>query len=297
MPPAPALPLRLSPQGRRAVLAVLAISAAVGVLLGIETLVFHLALDPFADVRIYYDAGARLNAGQPLYGVGSDTGVGWYVYPPLLAIAFRPLALLPFPVAAAVWQAVIVAATGVAVWRAGVTRRTALVVAWLALPICWALAVGQAEPVVTALLALGSPATVALAGHLKLVPWLVAVYWLGRGDLRSLARFAAWTVGLGLLQLLLAPEATMAMFRGEWLAPAFNTRNLSPFGASPVLWAVRAGAGAVIAVRLARGAWGWAAAVAFAVLANPRLLVYQLMTLLAAISGPETPAPRAEATA
>ena len=293
MPPLPATRFRLSPQGRRAVLIVLAISGAVGLLLGLETVVFHLALDPLADVRIYYDAGSRLNAGQPLYGVGSDTGVGWYVYPPLLAILFRPLALLPFPVAAAIWEVVIVAATALAVRRAGLSRRTALVVGWLALPIGWSLAVGQAEPVVTALLALGSPATVALAGHVKLVPWLVAIYWLGRGDLRALARFGAWLLGLGLLQLVLAPDATLAMLRGEWLAPAFNTRNISPYALSPVLWAGLAVAGSAVALRLARGRWAWPAAVVLAVIANPRLLVYQLMSLLAALSGPaDAAAPR-----
>lgn len=291
MPALPAPAFRLSPQGRRAVTAVLWLSAAVGLLLGVETVVLHLATDPLHDVRIYYDAGARLNAGQPLYGVGSDTGVGWYVYPPLLAVLFRPLALLPFPAAAAVWEAVIVAATALAAHRAGLTRRTALVVAWLALPIGWALSVGQAEPVVTALLAIGTPAAVALAGHLKLVPWLVAVYWLGRGDMRSLARFASWTVALGVLQLLAAPDATLAMLRGEWLGPAFNTRNISPFAASPVMWGVLAVAGAVVTLRLARGRSGWPAAVALAVLANPRLLVYQLMSLLAALGGPrEEPA-------
>ena len=286
MPPLPAPAFRLSPQGRRGVMAVLWLGAAVGLLLGVETVALHLATDPLHDVRIYYDAGSRLNAGQPLYGVGPDTGAGSYVYPPLLAIAFRPLALLPFPVAAGIWEAVIVAATALAARRAGLTRRTALVVACLALPVGWALAVGQAEPLVTALLALGTPATVALAGHLKLVPWLVAIYWLGRGDMRSLARFAAWAVALGILQLLLAPDATLAMLRGEWLVPAFNTRNISPFAASPVLWGGLAAAGAVVALRLARGRWGWPAAVVLAVVANPRLLVYQLMSLLAALGGP-----------
>lgn len=288
--PTPLVPaLGLSPRGRRLLMAVLAVSGVLGVLLGIETVVFHLALDPFADVRIYYDAGARLNAGQPLYGVGSETGVGWYVYPPLLAIAFRPLALLPFPVAAGIWEGVILAATALAVRRAGLSRSTALVVAWLALPIGWALAVGQAEPVVTALLAMGAPWSVALAGHVKLVPWLVALYWIGRGDWRALGWFAGWTLGIGLVQLVLAPDATFAMLRGEWIAPAFNTRNLSPFTVSPVLWALLAGAGAAVALRLARGRWGWPVAVTLAVLANPRLLVYQLMSLLAALSGPAEP--------
>ena len=46
----------------------------------------------------------RLNAGQPLYAqpAGVDEAA-FYRYPPLLAIVFRPLALLPFEAAAAVW--------------------------------------------------------------------------------------------------------------------------------------------------------------------------------------------------
>jgi hypothetical protein len=46
---------------------VLRLAMVVGLLLGVETVVLHLAMDPFADVHAYYDAGARLNAGQPLY--------------------------------------------------------------------------------------------------------------------------------------------------------------------------------------------------------------------------------------
>lgn len=286
MPTLPALAFRLSPQGQRALGLVVALSAVVGLLLGVETVVFHLSFDPLADVRIYYDAGARLNAGQPLYGVGSETGVGWYVYPPLLAILFRPLALLPFPLAAGIWEAVIVAALALAIRRAGFDRRTALVLAWLALPIGWTLVIGQAEPVVTALLAVGTPAAVALAGHVKLVPWLVALYWVGRRDRVALAKFAAWVVLLAVVQLVLAPDATLAMARGEWLAPAFNTRNLSLWTLSPVAWAAFAVVAAVVVLRLARGRWGWPAAVVLVVLINPRLLVYQLTSLIAALSGP-----------
>ena len=42
-------------------------AALVGVALGLEAFVFHMSTDPFADTRLYYDAGARLNAGLPLY--------------------------------------------------------------------------------------------------------------------------------------------------------------------------------------------------------------------------------------
>ena len=72
---------------------VLVLGAVVGLLLGIETVVLHLTTDPLADVHAYYDAGARLNAGQPLYDQPATTDeADFYRYPPLLAILFRPLA-------------------------------------------------------------------------------------------------------------------------------------------------------------------------------------------------------------
>ncbi|MEO5939243.1 MAG: hypothetical protein ABIZ72_00005, partial [Candidatus Limnocylindrales bacterium] len=42
-------------------------AAVLGALIGIETIILHLATDPLADVHAYYEAGARLNAGHPLY--------------------------------------------------------------------------------------------------------------------------------------------------------------------------------------------------------------------------------------
>ena len=41
--------------------------AVVGAMVGAYIFVLHLTTDPLADVHAYYEAGARLNAGQPLY--------------------------------------------------------------------------------------------------------------------------------------------------------------------------------------------------------------------------------------
>ena len=116
-----------SPARRRAArLAYLAVFAlaVVGALAGIATLFMHLANDPLADVRAYYDAGARLNAGLPLYPADADPNAAeYYRYPPLLAIAFRPLALLPFAAAAAIWEAVVIASFGATLWWVGIRRR------------------------------------------------------------------------------------------------------------------------------------------------------------------------------
>ena len=151
-------------------------AAVVGMILGIQTLVLHLTMDPFADARVYYDAGTHLNDGLPLYDPGATDSVGLYLYPPLLAILFRPLALLPFPVAALIWKVLIVGALLVAIRRVGISEPVVLALGWLALPILWALAIGQAEPLVTLALTWASPLSLAFAGNLKLFPWLAAVY-------------------------------------------------------------------------------------------------------------------------
>lgn len=264
----------------------LALAAPIGLALGIAGLLMHLEMDPLVDLRAYYDAGARLNAGLPLYAGEGASATGLYLYPPLLAILFRPLALLPFEVAAFAWGTAMLGALALALWRAGLRPVVVLAVAVLAMPITWALAIGQAEPLVTLLLAWPTPLGVALAGQLKLAPLLVAVWWLARRDYRWLARLAGWTVGLGIAQFVLAPDATIAYLRLEWLAPAFDVQHISPFAIHPALWLAMVAGLATMAWTRARTPSGWGWAVALAVLVYPRLLAYQLMTLLAAFAGP-----------
>ena len=247
----------------------------------------HLTTDPLADVRAYYDAGARLNVGLPLYAPGADTTTAaFYRYPPLLAIAFRPLALLPYPVAAVVWEAFVIAALVLTLVRLGLTRRTAIAVALLGVPIAWAVSIGQAQVPVTWLLALGAPWSVALAANLKILPGLVALYWIGRGDWRRLGRFVAWVLGLLALQFVLEPAGTKEFMTFSSLAQVGEVNNLSPYALSPALWAVLALLGAVGTVWAARRNAGWPAAVAYSVLVSPRLLSYMLTSLLAALAGP-----------
>ena len=276
---------------RRNVDLVLFTAAVFGLLIGINTLLLHLGSDPLADVHAYYDAGARLNAGQPLYQQAATTNQAeFYRYPPLLAIAFRPLALLPFPVAAAIWEAVVVASFVGLLWWLRPGFRGRLMIGMLAMPILWSLAIGQAQVPMTLLLALGTPWSLALATHLKVLPALAAVWWVGRRDWRSLALFAGWLLALAVVQLVIDPADTLAFPSVFNLAQVGEVRNFSPYVASPVLWATLVGVGAVVAFRLAPTRWGWAAAVAFAVLATPRLILYQLMTLLAGLRQPRAAA-------
>ncbi len=261
------------------------VAAVIGALAGLSTLWLHLTTDPLADVRAYYDAGTRLNEGLPLYPADADPNTAeFYRYPPLLAIAFRPLALLPYPAAAAIWMAVVIASFAATIWWIGPRRReTWLAVGVLGLPIAWSVAVGQAQVPVTFLTALAAPWAIALAANVKLFPALVALWWLGRREWRSLGLFLAWAAGLALLQLVLEPQATIDFLGTLTLEQVGQVRNISPYALSPALWAVLVVAGVLLTLRLAPTRWGWAAAVTLSVLATPRLLSYMLMTLLATL--------------
>ena len=253
---------------------------------GIRMFLFHISYDPFTDIHVYYDAAARLNGGLPLFPPGAR------IYPPLFSILFRPLALLPFEIAAAIWESLLLASLGLTLWRIGIRRAaTWWAVLVLSIGIAWTLAIGQVEAIITLLLAIGSPFTVALAGNIKIFPLAVGIYWLARRDWQRLGRLIAWTAGLILLQLILDPVDTRAfpgtLGPGQVASEVASEGNLSPFVISPILWAVFVVIEVAIALRLARTRWGWAAAVGLAVLAPPRVFSYNLMTLLACLGGPD----------
>lgn len=282
---------RRRPAPRRAVSPArfaLLLACVIGLLCGVFALYIHVRYDPLADVQAYYLAGQRLNAGLPLYPPGLDVnGPQYYFYPPLLAILFRPLSLLPYPVAATLWSLAMIAASVATLWVVGLrSARTWAAVCILAAPIAWTLSIGQAQSLVTLLTALAAPWSLAFAAHLKLFPALVALWWIGTRRWRALLHFLAWMVGLGLLQLTLEPANSIAFLEQTGLRLVGDVYNLSPYAVSPLLWAVLVIAGVLVALRLAPSRWGWAAAVVVSVMATPRLLLYALSTLLAALADP-----------
>jgi len=263
--------------------------AVVGALAGIYILWLHVTTDPLNDVHAYYEAAARLNAGLPLYPPSQDvhTPLG-YPYPPLLAILFRPLALLPFATAAAIWEVVVVASFVVTAWWIGLRRReTWLALGILALPIAWCVVIGQAQVLLTLFTAIGAPWSIALAANIKLFPALIALWWIGRREWRTLGIFAATLAGLALLQLVLAPQATLDYLTAITLKQVGAVRNFSPYAVSPLLWGALVIAGVGIVLRLAPTRWGWPAVVILSVVATPRLLVYMFMTFVAVLAAPD----------
>ncbi len=276
------------PALRRLRLGVFAL-ALIGALAGLGSVAIHLTTDPLIDFHAYYHAAARLNAGQTLYLPEADPFYpDFYRYPPLLAIALRPLALLPYETAALVWGLFIVALALLTLVRLGVRRAdTWLALGILGLPIGWAVSIGQGQVIVTLLLAIGAPWAVALAAQLKLVPALAAIYWLGRRDWRNLGRFVVVSAALVGFQLVLAPKETVAFLGFIGLGQVGNVLSISPYVVSPLLWAGLVIGGTIGTLLLARTRWGWAAAIALSSLAAPRLLVYMLGSLWAAVRSPD----------
>ncbi|MEW5991545.1 MAG: glycosyltransferase 87 family protein [Chloroflexota bacterium] len=265
--------------------------AAIGGVLGLGMLWFHLTTDPLADVRAYYDAATRLNEGQPLYAAAGDaTTPTYYFYPPLLAILMRPFAaVMPYHVFAVGWAAVVAASFVALLRRLGANRNAFVALGLLGMPIGWALAIAQAHVPMTLLMAIGQPWSIALATNLKLFPVLVAVWWLGRRQYQAVGALIGWLILLAFGQWLLEPAGATAFFGAVGLDETAGVRNISPYAISPILWAVLAVAGAVGALFLAPTRWGWAAAIALATLATPRLIIYMLTGLLAAVREPDPP--------
>lgn len=280
--------LTLSARGQRQVNAILVVAAVVGLVIGLGALYRHLTTDPLADVHAYYDAGARFNAGQPLYEQPATTNdPEFYRYPPLLAILFRPLALLPFEAAAGIWEVVVLGCFAATIWWMGVRRReTWLVLGMLAAPIAWCLSIGQAQVPLTMLTAIGAPWSIALAANIKLFPAAVSLWWIGRRDWRSFGLFIASVAGLLLIQLILAPQAMLDYVTAISLKQVGEVVNISPYVVSPLLWAALVAVGVLLVLRLAPTRWGWAAAVTLSVVSTPWLLIYALMTLVAIAAGP-----------
>lgn len=263
--------------------------AVIGGLLGLGVAYLHITGDPIADAHAYYLAADRLNHGQPLYPPGADpTHNLIYLYPPLLAVLLRPLALLPYDGFAAVWEAIVVASFLATIRVLGAGRRTFTAIGILGIPIGWALAIGQAHVPMTLLLAIGQPWSIALATDLKLFPALIALWWIGKRDWESFVAFIGWFLVFGIIQLGAEPGGTLAFLKGAiGLGQIGDVRNISPYAwAGPVAWAAYLVTGMLVTVGLARTRWGWAAAVFLGTLSPPRLLVYMLTGLLAAIRQP-----------
>lgn len=260
--------------------------AVFGLLIGIPVFLNHVGSDPLGDAHAYYLAGQRLNQGVPLYHQPGATIAETYLYPPLLAILWRPLALLPMDTALAIWEVILVGALLVTFRGVRRDRRILLLAGMLTLPIGWAIAIGQAEVLIAGLLSIATPFTVAFAGNLKIFPALAAMFWLVTGDRRQLIRFVGWGLALVGFQFVLEPANTLAYLQFEWLQPVLGVRSFSPLVIHPLAYVAVLAVLVALIARYRRHALAWPLTVTLVVLAYPRLLLYQLTTLLAMFGGP-----------
>jgi len=244
--------------------------------LGVNHVVWAVAQWPMGDLKIYLTAAERLRAGEPLYLITDPFNMYWYA--PWFAVAMIPLTFLPLTAASVLWSALLVTcslAVGLVLWRIGTPAGRVL--ALLTVPALFAVSAGgnvQAPVVLALLLGLHSrsgPIWVALAASLKFTPILFTLVYASR---REWAK-AAWSVGLS--ALLLSPALAMGL-------PLDRVQEWTGAAPSILAWGIPVyvtAVGTCCLVAVASPRHSALAAAAGAVLALPRLFVYDV-TLVAA---------------
>src|SRR6185295_12377198 len=106
-------------------------------------------------------------------------------------------------------------------------------------------------------LVVGSPMAFAIAAHLTVFPALVALYWIGRGEVGYVVGFFGWLVGLSIVQAFFDPVSWNAYWNSLTLNPLGAAQNISPFAQSPTGWVVLVAFGIFIALAFARTKYGW----------------------------------------
>jgi alpha-1,2-mannosyltransferase len=226
------------------------------------------------DLDVYRLGAQALADGMPLYGQGFRTGFGEvlpFIYPPIAALLFQPVVLLPMPLAA---TALTVASGLAAVWVlvrtfqelgdrvAGVRLLLALPLLLLLDPVRMTLFLGQVNLLLLALVIADvlvlrdsrwRGVFVGVAAAIKLTPLVFVVWLLIDGDRRAALRAAVTFAGATALGFVLAPKESLqywteTLFRLDPMLPVTSSgnQNLRPvaawFGlpqtATTVLWLV-----------------------------------------------------------
>jgi Glycosyltransferase family 87 len=223
-----------------------------------------------SDAEAYWNAAMRLRAGGDLYpALGSVDASDVYRYAPWFAWLAVPFTFLPIQLAGAIWSAILLAASGIALVPL-IKARAWLVVA-LFLPILVGIsALGNVQALLIAWLIHGverrsGPVWIALAASLKIFPILLATVYAGR---REWTRVATTL----LLTLLLWAPALLYDLRGYATEPG----HAASLVLMPVLYALVVGGAVLVAFWLARTRYRWLSAATTVVLALPRLFVYDV---------------------
>lgn len=170
-----------------------------------------------ADAVTYYAAGERLNAGHALYVISPgdrpipalpEYGMSPLLSPPLIAVLFRPLALLPIDVALVLWTATQFAVVGATVALLARSRGAAATAILLSLGLGLAL-VGNVNTFMLAGAVVAwrcrhrpeTGALVAVLAAVKLLPLALLGFLIAQRDHRHLMWFVAGTLIAGVVSL------------------------------------------------------------------------------------------------
>jgi hypothetical protein len=257
----------------------LARTVALAVVIGIGFFnVYQAAIHwTLSDASAYWNAALRLREGARLYPVLANVDASEvYRYAPWFAWLTVPWTYLPLQVAGALWSAVLLAGSGLALVPL-VRAHAWLAVAFFAPILIGISAVGNVHPLIIASLVWSlerrsGPIWIGVAASLKVFPILFAVVYLGRQQWGRAAAAVAVTA------LLWAP-ALLYDLRG-YTTEAGQAASLISV---PILWAIVVGAAIGLTLRLAPGRFGWLAAATSVVLALPRLFVYDVTYLMAGV--------------
>lgn len=221
--------------GTRARLVALVALGAVG-----ATLLIVLGPPGWLDLQVYRLGGAAWLDGTPLYGVFFRAGTDeWlpFTYPPLAAVLFVPLAVLPLPAALALITALSLGAlafvAGVVADRLGWRPRAGMLVLGCAVavalafePVRQTLWFGQLNLILMAMVTADcllrrTPwprgLLIGLAAAVKLTPAVFVLFFLPHRAWRPTANALAGFVGASLVGVMLAPDASRSYWLGALL--------------------------------------------------------------------------------
>ena len=272
---------------RGPVLLRLARTVALAVIIGIGIFNLYIAVTGWtlSDAGAYWQAGLRLRAGEPLYPqLAAAEGSEIYRYAPWFAWLAVPWTFLPQWLAGALWSALLLGASAVALVPL-LRLRAWVLVAFFAPILVGISAVGNAQPLIVAALVLGverrtGPFWIALAASLKVFPLLLALVYAGR---RQWVRFA---LAVALTGVLWIPAVLLYDLTSYPVSPG-EAAGLIAF---PVAYFAITGLAIGATLALAPTRWGWLAGAATVVLALPRLFVYDVTYLMTGPLGARQPA-------
>jgi hypothetical protein len=227
-----------------------------------------------SDASAYWNAAVRLREGAALYPVLTDVDASEvYRYAPWFAWLTVPFTFLSVQVAGALWSALLLGASAIALIPLA-RARAWLLIALFAPILVGICAVGNVQPLLIAPLVWSverrsGPFWIGVAASLKIFPIMFAVVYLGRREWTR-AAFA-----LGVAAVLWAP-ALLYDLRGY----ATDAGEAASLFALPILWLVVVLGGVAVILRLARTRFAWLAAATTVVLSLPRLFVYDVTYLM-----------------